>query len=199
PDGTDIHWKDPIDTTKPGDHKGTIEVVYPDGSKDEVDITIHVVKPETDADKYNPEGQDVTVKPGEKPDANDGIANKDELPDGTDIHWKDPIDTTKPGDHKGTIEIVYPDGSKDYVEVVVHVVKPEEKPDNQGMGQGDKSDKDLTGYDGTPMTDKNTDQSGMGRLPQTGATTSQAGLLGAVVATLGGLFTFGKKRRKEDE
>ncbi|MDO4680449.1 MAG: Rib/alpha-like domain-containing protein [Aerococcus sp.] len=129
PEGTDIHWKEPVDTTKPGDQTGKIEITYPDGSKDEVDVPVHVVNPETDADKYTPETQDITVKPGETPDANDAITNKDKLPEGTDIHWKEPVDTTKPGDQTGKIEITYPDGSKDEVDVPVHVVNPETDAD----------------------------------------------------------------------
>ena len=35
-----------------------------------------LVRPETDADRYTPKGQDVPVKQGETPKAEDGIANK---------------------------------------------------------------------------------------------------------------------------
>ncbi|MDO4670363.1 MAG: Rib/alpha-like domain-containing protein, partial [Aerococcus sp.] len=192
---TDVTPEGMIDTTKPGDYTGKIEVEYPDGSKETVDVPVHVVDNRTDADKYDPNGQDVTVKPGEKPDANDGISNKDELPEGTDIHWKDPVDTTTPGDHTGVIEITYPDGSKDHVEVIVHVVKPEQKPEDSN------NDKDVVvpSDNKTPMNDNNTDHSSMGHLPQTGAQGSQVGLLGALLAAVGGVFTFSsKKHRKED-
>ncbi|OYS05577.1 hypothetical protein CBF68_00005, partial [Lactobacillus taiwanensis] len=56
PDGTKYTWKDTPDVTTAGDKPATVVVSYPDGSKDEVPVTIHVTNPATDADKYTPEG-----------------------------------------------------------------------------------------------------------------------------------------------
>ncbi|OYS22644.1 hypothetical protein CBF74_07620, partial [Lactobacillus taiwanensis] len=70
------------DVTKPGESTGVIVVTYPDGSKDEVPVTIHVTNPATDADKYTPEGQDVNTKTGVVPNPAEGIKNKSDLPDG---------------------------------------------------------------------------------------------------------------------
>ncbi|OYS28204.1 hypothetical protein CBF74_08365, partial [Lactobacillus taiwanensis] len=64
PDGTKYTWKDTPDVTTAGDKPATVVVSYPDGSKDEVPVTIHVTNPATDADKYTPEGQDVNTKTG---------------------------------------------------------------------------------------------------------------------------------------
>ncbi|MFS5896436.1 Rib/alpha-like domain-containing protein, partial [Streptococcus agalactiae] len=45
------------DTNVPGDHKVTVEVTYPDGTKDTVEVTVHVTpKPVPDKDKYDPTG-----------------------------------------------------------------------------------------------------------------------------------------------
>ncbi|MCC4341333.1 Rib/alpha-like domain-containing protein, partial [Limosilactobacillus reuteri] len=68
PDGTKYTWKETPDVTTAGDKPATIVVTYPDGSKDEVPVTIHVTNPATDADKYTPEGQDVNTKTGVVPD-----------------------------------------------------------------------------------------------------------------------------------
>ncbi|MFR0612182.1 Rib/alpha-like domain-containing protein, partial [Limosilactobacillus balticus] len=52
-----------------------------------------------------PTGQNVTTKVGEVPDANQGIANKDDLPDGTKYTWKDTPDVTTAGDKPATVVV----------------------------------------------------------------------------------------------
>ncbi|WP_256979367.1 Rib/alpha-like domain-containing protein, partial [Lactobacillus taiwanensis] len=124
PDGTKYTWKDTPDVTTAGDKPATVVVSYPDGSKDEVPVTIHVTNPATDADKYTPEGQDVNTKTGVVPNPAEGIKNKSDLPDGTKYTWKDTPDVTTAGDKPATVVVSYPDGSKDEVPVTIHVTNP---------------------------------------------------------------------------
>ncbi|WEA86783.1 Rib/alpha-like domain-containing protein [Streptococcus anginosus] len=124
PEGTKFEYKTPVDTTTPGDKSTTVVVTYPDGSKDEVPVTVKVVDPRTDADKNTPTPKEQTVNVGETPDPKKSIGNVGDLPEGTKFEFKTPVDTTTPGDKDATVVVTYPDGSKDEVPVKVTVTDP---------------------------------------------------------------------------
>ena len=124
PDGTKFEYKTPVDTKTPGDKKTTVVVTYPDGSKDEVPVTVKVVENPTQADKNEPTPKDQTVNVGETPDPKKSIGNVGDLPDGTKFEYKTPVDTKTPGDKDATVVVTYPDGSKDEVPVKVTVTDP---------------------------------------------------------------------------
>ena len=118
PVDTQYSWKNPIEVTTPGTKQGTVVVTYPDGSKDELPVQVKVG---TDADLYTPKGQQVKTEVGKTPNAKNGVSNSQELPVDTKYSWKNPVNVTTPGEKQGTVEVTYPDGSKDELPVQVKV------------------------------------------------------------------------------
>ena len=142
---------------KPGDKITVpVEVTYPDGSKDNVDVTVTVDNPDAKtADEIEPEYKDGSGKPGEDvtvpaPEFKDKDGNPTTPPDGTTFTPGEntPDDVTidentgeitvtipkdaKPGDKITVpVEVTYPDGSKDNTTVTVTVDNPD-KPVDEG-------------------------------------------------------------------
>ncbi|WP_141763020.1 YPDG domain-containing protein, partial [Corynebacterium sp. HMSC070H05] len=162
---------------KPGD-KITVPVVvtYPDGTKDNVDVTVTVTDPEAkDNETFEPGYEDVTGKPGEDakvpaPKFTDKDGNPTEAPDAKftpgenvpdgvtidentgEITVKVPEDAN-PGD-KITVPVVvtYPDGTKDNVDVTVTVEQPD-APEQPDVKDNEKYDPEYKGGSGKPGTD----------------------------------------------
>ncbi|MDL4873263.1 Rib/alpha-like domain-containing protein, partial [Enterococcus faecalis] len=143
PEGTtvkDVTPEGTIDTNTPGNYEGVIEVVYPDGTKDTVKVPVEVTDNRSDADKYNPIGQNITTNINKAPDAADGINNKSDLPKGTTYSWKEEVDVSTIGNKKGIVVVTYPDKTTEEVEVTVFVVdnKAPNKPQVDPITDGDK-------------------------------------------------------------
>ncbi|SUN29966.1 C protein alpha-antigen [Streptococcus agalactiae] len=137
------------DTNVPGDHKVTVEVTYPDGSKDTVTVTIHVT-PTPDKDKYDPTGGETTVPQG-TPIRDEEITDLVKIPGGSKgvpTVVGDRPDTNVPGDHKVTVDVTYPDGSKDTVTVTIHVTPTPDKDKYDPTGG------ETTVPQGTPISDE---------------------------------------------
>ena len=194
PEDTKYEWKTPVDTDTPGETTGTIVVTYPDGTTEEVEVKVNVTDPRTDADKYDPETKLEIIKPGEKPDLTDNVTNLEDLPEGTkikDITPEGAINPNKPDEYEGTLEIIYPDGSKETVTVKVTVEKPastvteitNKQVNNQQVKQTNKAMKV------TSSTPKTGDSTNLGM---------HTAAAFASIATLAGLF-FARKLRKVDE
>ena len=177
------------ENAKPGD-KITVPVVvtYPDGSKDNVDVTVTVDNPDAKtADEIEPVYEDGSGKPGEDvtvpaPEFKDKDGNPTTPPEGTtftpgentpdgvtidentgEITVTIPKDAN-PGDKITVpVEVTYPDGSKDNVDVTVTVdnpdaktadeIEPEYKDGSGKPGEDVKVDKpEFKDKDGNPTT-----------------------------------------------
>lgn len=73
--------------------------------------------------KYSPEAKHRTVEQHAELDAKDSIANTDELPSNSTYNWKNghKPDTSTSGEKDGIVEVHYPDGTVDDVNVKVTV------------------------------------------------------------------------------
>lgn len=198
PKSTDFTWKEPIDTTTPGEKEGTIVVIYPDGSREEIKAVVNVVDDRKDADKYEPTTKPIEVVEGQVPDAKDTITNLDELPEGTTVEWIVAPNTANPGTVNGLVKVTYPDGSFDIVEVEVVVKAKASNGDKQDVAGAKEETVAQPKPTNVSKPAKNKQQQ---ELPQTGdADIQAASVAGVLMTALAGLFGLGavadKKKRK---
>ena len=161
PKGTEYDWKKAPNTTKRGRVTGIVNVVYPDGSTDEVSVPV-TVRPI--ADNYDPKGKDIDVPLGAKvPAADTAIANKKDLPADATYAWKAAPKTDKRGKVPATVVVTYKDGSKDEVAVTVNVTAkdaevytPTAKPITTGIGTEPKPADGIGNKNELPDTTKYT-------------------------------------------
>ena len=163
----------------PGDEvTGKVLVRYPDGSEEEVPVTVTVVN--RDKDDYTPKYNDGSGKPGESVEIPVGEANGKTIPSGTTytsgtpglitVDDKGKVTVTIPADKNpgdevtGKVLVRYPDGSEEEVPVKVTVVN-RDKDDytpkyNDGSGKpGSKVEIPLTEENGKKIPDGTTFES----------------------------------------
>lgn len=100
------------------------------------------VEIKTMADTYEPKAGEITVRQDEKVKAEEFIANRKDLPEGTKFVFSpnasEFAETRKIGDTKVTIHVEYPDGSVDVAEATLHVVtKAVQTPSGNAPKTGD--------------------------------------------------------------
>ncbi|MDE6475922.1 MAG: hypothetical protein K2L08_03630 [Erysipelotrichaceae bacterium] len=122
PENTTYAWKDNVvpATDAEGSVQGTVVITYPDGTTAEV--VVNVIVSSTDSGKYAPVGQSIKVDLNGTLNAQDGIANADQMPENTTYTWKDGTPSTATaGEIEATIVVTYPDTSTDEVTVKITV------------------------------------------------------------------------------
>ena len=118
----------PKDTEVTVDDKGNATIIYSDGSKDKIPGG-DLVRPENDADKYDPKGP-------KNPDDRVPVKDPEHLTKDDKDKVKDEVGKVNPDlpgtidvDDKGNATITYPDGSKDTIPGG-DLVRPENDADN---------------------------------------------------------------------
>jgi len=127
PEGTNVTWKTPPVVTAPGTSTGVIEVTYPDGSKDTVEVTVNISKL---SDEYNIAGTEIVVNQN-TPVTNDDLKakvtaiSKEGNINGTDkiskIEPKAEISTANYGNQNITATVTFKDGTTKEVTIPLKV------------------------------------------------------------------------------
>ncbi len=155
PEGTAYAWKEAPKTDTSGDKPAVVVVTYPDGTTDEVPVTVKVAKDQ--AEQFDPQGKDQTVETGTTPEAKDSVKDADKLPEGTKFEYKETPDTSTAGDKPVTVVVTYPDGSTDEVQAKVVVqdkVTHADQFDPQGQDQTVETGKTPVAKDSVKDADK---------------------------------------------
>ncbi|MDT9550156.1 Rib/alpha-like domain-containing protein [Enterococcus faecium] len=198
PKGTTYTWKEKVDVSTAGNKKGTIVVTYPDGSKEEVEVTISVVdkkapnKPQVDPIT---EGDQIVTGKTE-PNAEVTVT----LPDGSQHHGtadKNGNFTVKvPKLEAGTKVIVTAtDESGNTSEPTNVVVSSNKKDSGKNGSKGSKTDNQGSNSN----QDKNRGKSQSSKVfPKTGESDSNIFTISGGLILLGTLGLLGYKNRKKE-
>ena len=216
PKGTTYSWtKEPNTETAGQPADGLLHVAYPDGSSEDVPVTVNV---KANKDQYQPELITPAVDQNAPVDPTSVVTNQDKLPKGTTYSWtKEPNTETAGQPADGLLHVAYPDGSSEDVPVTVNVKanKDQYQPEliTPAVDQNAPVDPTsvVTNQDKLPKgttyswtKEPNTETAGQPAksqaktLPQTG--NEQGSLLAAsgLGMLLLGLLGLGGKRKKED-
>ncbi|EOE4874404.1 Rib/alpha-like domain-containing protein [Enterococcus faecium] len=198
PKGTTYTWKEKVDVSTAGNKKGTVVVTYPDGSKEEVEVTISVVdkkapnKPQVDPIT---EGDQIVTGKTE-PNAEVTVT----LPDGSQYHGtadKNGNFTVKvPKLEAGTkVRVTATDESGNTSEPTNVVVSSNKKDSGKNGSKGSKTDNP----DGNSNQDKNRGKSQSSKVfPKTGESDSNIFTISGGLILLGTLGLLGYKNRKKE-
>lgn len=127
PDDVKVTLKTPADTKTTGNKNSIITLTFEDDTTRDITIPVKVLEKLQDAGTITPvptinkdDIQKEIVNQGEKIDLTDNVKN---LSEGSKVKniTEPAIDTTKPGNYKGKVEVTFPDGSKRVVEIPVTV------------------------------------------------------------------------------
>ena len=199
PTGTTYEWKEIPDVKTPGNKPAVVVVTFPDGSKEEVPVTITVENPVPN----NNGGESTPGEPLVTPD--NPIAPLPEEPETPNNN----SDTTgEPDTNDGTVaphSTETPD--TDNETVAPHSTETPDADDETTQSQPTevKNNNGETApvHAAVVATNKhaqvvNNDQKKENILPQTGAETNKVGLLGLAIASVGAILGLvgGKKKRK---
>ena len=112
-------------TASAGNKAAIVRVTYHDRTYTDVPIIVHVTANPSEAERYEPTGQDITVvKNMPVGAAKNGIANVSALPSNASYSWADHTpDTSRVGDVPASVKVTYQDGSMDTVGIFVHVIE----------------------------------------------------------------------------
>ena len=199
PKGTTYTWKEKVEVNTAGNKKGTVVVTYPDGSKEEVEITISVVdkkapnKPQVDPIT---EGDQIVTGKTE-PNAEVTVT----LPDGSQYHGtadkNGNFTVNVPKLEAGTkVRVTATDESGNTSEPTNVVVSSNKKDSGKNGSKGSKTDN----QDGNSNQDKNRGKSQSSKVfPKTGESDSNIFTISGGFILLGTLGLLGYKNRKKRE
>ncbi|MBJ2311116.1 repetitive surface protein Esp [Enterococcus faecium] len=198
PKGTTYTWKEKVDVSTAGNKKGTVVVTYPDGSKEEVEVTISVVdKKAPNKPQVDPITEGDQIVTG-KTEPNAEVTVK--LPDGSQHHGtadKNGNFTVKvPKLEAGTKVIVTAtDESGNTSEPTNVVVSSNKKDSGKNGSKGSKTDNQGSNSN----QDKNRGKSQSSKVfPKTGESDSNIFTISGGLILLGTLGLLGYKNRKKE-
>ncbi|WP_405257906.1 Rib/alpha-like domain-containing protein [Ligilactobacillus murinus] len=168
---------------------GIVTVTLSDGTKLDVEVEIEVAKL---SESNEPKVDQVTISKDKQLDPKQVVNNLAELPDRTQLEWvKEPTALAD-----GVLNVKYPDGSNDLVEVKVKKTAIADDATQTPKDINEAGIKSTLEIKTTDQTE--TEMPKTTELPQTSdKIDNTAGILGIVVATLGGLLGFGTTKHKK--
>ena len=118
PAGATVAVKTNVDTSTVGSQTGVITVTFSDTSTKDVNITVNVKAPASEADSFTPATKTLEVVKGGAVDITTGLTN---APAGATVTVKTGVDTSTVGSQIGVITVTFSDNSTKDVNIIVNV------------------------------------------------------------------------------